>query len=131
MPEKNVFFVFNDTETTGLNINFSQIIQIGSILTSENFQEIEEKALKTGASDVTTYDLRKEFVTDFIFPALKGNALYEGRYLLGTSLARPILAKAQIEMAKDLNAEYVGHGSTGKGNDQVRFELAYLSLIHI
>ena len=128
MPEKNVSFVFNDTETTGLNINFSQIIQIGSILTSENFQEIEEKALKTGASDVTTYDLRKEFVTDFIFPALKGNALYEGRYLLGTSLARPILAKAQIEMAKDLNAEYVGHGSTGKGNDQVRFELAYYAL---
>ena len=94
------------------NSGFEVFCFIGNVGQKENFQEIEEKALKTGASDVTTYDLRKEFVTDFIFPALKGNALYEGRYLLGTSLARPILAKAQIEMAKDLNAEYVGHGST-------------------
>jgi len=110
------------------NSGFEVFCFIGNVGQKENFQEIEEKALKTGASDVTTYDLRKEFVTDFIFPALKGNALYEGRYLLGTSLARPILAKAQVEMAKDLNAEYVGHGSTGKGNDQVRFELAYYAL---
>ena len=110
------------------NSGFEVFCFIGNVGQKENFQEIEKKALKTGAANVLTYDLRKEFVTDFIFPALKGNALYEGRYLLGTSLARPILAKAQIEMAKDLNAKYVGHGSTGKGNDQVRFELAYYAL---
>lgn len=110
------------------NSGFEVFCFIGNVGQKENFQEIEKKALKTGAANVLTYDLRKEFVTDFIFPALKGNALYEGRYLLGTSLARPILAKAQIEMAKDLNAKYVSHGSTGKGNDQVRFELAYYAL---
>lgn len=89
---------------------------------------MEKKAFATGASAVYTEDLRREFVTDYIFPALKGNALYEGRYLLGTSLARPLLAKKQIEIARKENAENVSHGSTGKGNDQVRFELGYYAL---
>src|SRR3546814_12469778 len=67
-------------------------------------------------------DLKREFVTDYIFPAFKANALYEGRYLLGTAIARPIIAKAQIELAEKESASYVSHGATGKGNDQVRFE---------
>jgi len=110
------------------NSGFKVFCFIGNVGQKENFKEIEQKALETGAIEVLTIDLRKEFVTDYIFPALKGNALYEGRYLLGTSLARPILAKAQIDMANKFNASYVGHGSTGKGNDQVRFELAYYAL---
>jgi argininosuccinate synthase len=73
-------------------------------------------------------DLKKEFVTDYIFPMFKGNALYEGSYLLGTAIARPLIAKKQIEIAKKEGAEYVSHGATGKGNDQVRFELSYLAL---
>ena len=72
--------------------------------------------------------MKSQFVTDFIFPAMKANALYEGRYMLGTSLARPLLAKKQMEIAKKENAKYVSHGATGKGNDQVRFELSYYAL---
>jgi argininosuccinate synthase len=90
---------------------------------------LREKALKTGASDVYIEDIKEEFVRDFVFPALKGNAIYEGFYLLGTSIARPIIAKAQIEVAKRVGADAVSHGATGKGNDQVRFELAYHALM--
>ena len=90
---------------------------------------IREKALKTGASDVHIEDLKEEFVEDFVFPALRGNAIYEGFYLLGTSIARPLIAKAQIEVAKRVGADAVSHGATGKGNDQVRFELAYHALM--
>ncbi len=107
---------------------FDVICFVGNVGQSEDFKAIEQKALKTGASKVYTEDLKAEFVTDFIFPALRGNATYEGRYLLGTSLARPLLAKAQIEIAEKENAEFVAHGATGKGNDQVRFELAYYAL---
>lgn len=107
---------------------FDVICFVGNVGQSDDFNAIEQKALKTGASKVYTEDLRAEFVTDFIFPALRGNATYEGRYLLGTSLARPLLAKAQIEIAEKENAEFVAHGATGKGNDQVRFELAYYAL---
>ena len=101
---------------------------VGNVGQKEDFSEIEQKALKTGASKVYVEDLRQEFVTDFIFPSIRGNAIYERRYLLGTSLARPLLAKAQIEVAAREGAEYVSHGATGKGNDQVRFELAYYAL---
>lgn len=96
---------------------------------NEDFGAAKDKALKLGASKVYIEDLRKEFVTDFIFPALKGNAIYEGKYLLGTSLARPLIAKKQIEIAKLEKANIVAHGATGKGNDQVRFELTYLTLM--
>ncbi len=90
---------------------------------------IREKALKTGASEVYIEDVREEFARDFIFPALKANAIYEGYYLLGTSLARPLIAKTQIEVARKAGADAVSHGATGKGNDQVRFELAYHALM--
>ncbi len=89
---------------------------------------LEEKVLKTGASKLYTEDLREEFVRDFVWTAVKANALYEGVYLLGTSLARPVIAKKQIEIAQMEGADAVAHGATGKGNDQVRFELTYYAL---
>lgn len=89
---------------------------------------LEEKALKTGASKLYVEDLREEFVKDFVWTAVKANALYEGVYLLGTSLARPVIAKKQIEIAQKEGADAVAHGATGKGNDQVRFELTYYAL---
>jgi len=94
----------------------------------EDIEAIEEKALKTGATKVYIEDLKEEFVKDYIFPMLRGNAVYEGSYLLGTSIARPLIAKKQIEIAEKEGAEAVAHGATGKGNDQVRFELAYYAL---
>jgi argininosuccinate synthase len=110
------------------NNGFDVIAYVADLGQQEDFEKVREKALKTGASKVYIEDLRKEFVTDFIFPAIKANALYEGRYLLGTALARPLISKRQIEIAELENAEYVSHGATGKGNDQVRFELAYYAL---
>jgi len=107
---------------------YDVIAFVGNIGQRENFDEIREKALKSGATKVYVEDLRREFVTDFIFTALMGNAIYEGRYLLGTSLARPLLAKRQVEIAEKEGAQYVAHGATGKGNDQVRFELTYAAL---
>jgi len=94
----------------------------------DDLDAVREKALKVGASKVYIEDVRGEFITDFIFPAIRANAVYEGRYLLGTSLARPLTAKKQIEVARKEGASCVSHGSTGKGNDQVRFELTYLTL---
>ena len=110
------------------NKGFEVICFVGNVGQNEDFAAVEEKAYATGATKVYTEDLREEFITNYIYPALQGNALYEGRYLLGTSLARPPLAKRQIEIAAKEGAEYVSHGSTGKGNDQVRFELAYYAL---
>ena len=89
---------------------------------------LEEKALATGASKLYVEDLREEFVRDYVWTAVKANAVYEGVYLLGTSLARPVIAKRQIEIAQREGADAVAHGSTGKGNDQVRFELTYYAL---
>lgn len=94
----------------------------------ENFEEIKEKALKTGASKVYIEDLKNEFITEYIFPMLRANAVYETGYLMGTSIARPLIAKKQIEIAIKEKAEAVAHGATGKGNDQVRFELTYYAL---
>ncbi|HIJ59302.1 MAG TPA: argininosuccinate synthase [Nitrospirae bacterium] len=94
----------------------------------EDLEAISEKAQKTGACKVYVEDLREEFVRDFVFPMLRANAIYEGTYLLGTSIARPLIAKKQIEIAKMESAEAVSHGATGKGNDQVRFELTYYAL---
>jgi argininosuccinate synthase len=94
----------------------------------EDFAAAKQKALKIGAEKVIIKDLRKEFVTDYIFPAIRADAIYENRYLLGTSLARPLIAKYQIEIAAQEGAAYVAHGATGKGNDQVRFELTYYAL---
>ena len=94
----------------------------------EELAPVEEKAKKTGASKVYIDDLREEFVRDFVFPAIQAGAVYEATYLLGTSIARPLIAKRQIEIAHAEGADAVAHGATGKGNDQVRFELTYLSL---
>lgn len=107
---------------------YDVVAYIADVGQKEDFKAAKEKALKIGASKVYVEDLKKEFVTDFIFPAIKANAIYENRYLLGTSLARPLIAKRQIEIAAKENAGYVSHGATGKGNDQVRFELTYFSL---
>lgn len=94
----------------------------------EDLDAVRDKALKTGASKVYVEDLREEFVSEYIFPMLRVNAVYEGSYLLGTSIARPLIAKRQIEIAEREGADAVAHGATGKGNDQVRFELTYYAL---
>ena len=94
----------------------------------EDFDAAKAKALSLGASKVYIEDLKEEFVKDYIYPAFAAGAIYEGRYLLGTSLARPLIAKAQIEVAQKENAAFVAHGATGKGNDQIRFELTYYAL---
>ena len=104
---------------------FAYIANIGQ---QEDFEAAEKKALAIGATKVFIEDLKKEFVTDFIFPVYKANTIYEGRYLLGTAIARPLIAKRQIEIAEEVGAQYVSHGATGKGNDQVRFELSYYAL---
>ncbi len=94
----------------------------------EELDTIEEKALNTGASKVYIDDLKEPFIRDYVFPAFRANVLYEGQYLLGTSIARPLIAKRQIEIANIEGADAVSHGATGKGNDQVRFELGYYAL---
>jgi len=94
----------------------------------EDWDAVRAKGLATGADKVIISDLRKEFVEEYIFPAFRSNAIYEGSYLLGTSLARPIIAKEQVRIAHAEGADAVSHGATGKGNDQVRFELAYLGI---
>jgi argininosuccinate synthase len=94
----------------------------------EELAEVAEKARATGADEVYIEDLKEEFVRDFVWPMFRANALYEGAYLLGTSIARPLIAKAQVEVARRTGADAVSHGATGKGNDQVRFELTYQAL---
>lgn len=94
----------------------------------EELEPIREKAIRTGASKIYIEDVREEFVRDFIFPILRANAIYEGQYLLGTSIARPLIAKEQIRVAGREKADAVAHGATGKGNDQVRFEMTYMAL---
>jgi argininosuccinate synthase len=94
----------------------------------EELITVRDKAKKTGAAAVHIVDLRETFVRDFIFPMLRGAAVYEGSYLLGTSIARPLIAQAQVEVARKEHADAVAHGATGKGNDQVRFELTYAAL---
>jgi len=94
----------------------------------EELDGLREKGLKSGASKVYIEDLREEFVRDFVFPMFRANAVYEGGYLMGTSIARPLIAKRQVEIAEAEGADAVSHGATGKGNDQVRFEMTYLAL---
>ncbi len=107
---------------------YEVIAYIADVGQNEDISQAKEKAINTGASKVYVEDLKREFVTDYIFPALKANAIYEGKYLLGTALARPLIAKRQVEIAEKEGAEYVAHGATGKGNDQVRFELTYYAM---
>jgi argininosuccinate synthase len=108
-------------ETYGCEV----IAMAGNIGQDEELHGLEDKALKTGASKCFIEDLRSEFVTDYLWPLVKSGAMYEGKYLLGTAIARPLLAKRQVEVALAEGADALAHGCTGKGNDQVRFELTY------
>lgn len=94
----------------------------------EGIDGLKKRAMQAGADEVIVEDLREEFVSEFVWPALRANAIYENNYLLGTSLARPVIAKHQVAVAKSIGADSVSHGATGKGNDQVRFEFAYMAL---
>ncbi|MCR6513940.1 argininosuccinate synthase [Clostridium sp. LY3-2] len=100
------------------------IAVVGNVGQKDELSGLEEKAIQTGASKIYIEDLTNEFVEDYIFPTIKANAVYEGKYLLGTSFARPIIGKRMVEIAKEEGADAICHGCTGKGNDQVRFELA-------
>ena len=107
------------------NYNNCEVIAVAAdVGQGKELSGLQEKAIKTGASKLYIEDLRKEFVEDFIFPTVKAGAVYENQYLLGTSFARPIIAKRLVEIAKAEGADAIVHGCTGKGNDQVRFELA-------
>ncbi len=135
MDVKKVVLAYSGGLDTSVIIKWLQeeygcevIAFIADLGQKEDLEEIRKKAIRTGASKVIIDDVREEFVRDFIFPALRANAVYEGRYLMGTSLARPLIAKKQIEIAIKEGADAVSHGATGKGNDQVRFELTYYSL---
>lgn len=110
----------NDFEVICLLVDIGQKV--------EDIAELKQKALNCGASKSIVLDLKEEFVQNYVFEAMKWNAKYEGEYLLGTSVARPLIAKAQVEIAKQENAQWLSHGATGKGNDQVRFEMAYYAL---
>jgi argininosuccinate synthase len=101
---------------------------VANVGQQEDLEAIAKKAQQTGASQVCVEDVREAFVRDFVFPALRAHAVYEGTYLLGTSLARPLIAKTQVDIAQRVGADTVSHGATGKGNDQVRFELTYQAL---
>ena len=104
----------------------AEIITYTSNLGQEiNTREIIKNAKSLGVKKILIEDLQNIFVKDYIYPMIRGNALYEGSYLLGTAIARPLIAKRQIEIAKKYNADAVAHGATGKGNDQIRFELVY------
>ncbi len=113
---------------TLLQQSYDVVAYVANVGQLEDFDDIERRARATGASEVFVEDLQHEFVTDFIWPAIAGKAVYEHRYLLGTALARPVIAKRQVEVARKVGAGALAHGATGKGNDQVRFELAFAAL---
>ena len=108
-----------------LNYDCNVATYTADIGQNDNFDEIKSKAKKLGVEEICIDDLKEEFVNDYVFPMFRANALYEGVYLLGTAIARPLIAKKQVEFAKKIGADAVAHGSTGKGNDQVRFEIGY------
>ncbi len=108
--------------------NCEVIAFIADLGQGEDLKAIKAKALKTGAKAAYIKDVKDVFVSDYIFPMLRANAIYEGAYLLGTSIARPLIAKTQMELVKEVGADTVSHGATGKGNDQVRFELTYYTI---
>src|SRR5438445_11405918 len=134
MPEKVVLAYSGGLDTSIIipwlkeNYSYDVIAMVGDVGQGDDIEAVVEKAHKTGASKVVVEDLREEFLTGYVFPALKAGAVYEHKYLLGTSLARPVIAKHQVEVALREGATAVAHGCTGKGNDQVRFELTYQAL---
>jgi argininosuccinate synthase len=111
-------------ETYGCQV-VAVVVNVGQV---EDFEAVERKALASGAIECRVVDVRDAFVSDYAFPALRAGAVYEGRYLLGTALARPLIARVQVEVAKETGCDALAHGCTGKGNDQVRFELTYRAL---
>ncbi|HEX2714575.1 MAG TPA: argininosuccinate synthase [Candidatus Acidoferrales bacterium] len=131
MPQKVVLAYSGGLDTSIIipwlreNYACEVIAMVGDVGQQEDLEEARRKALATGASAAYVEDLREEFITDYIWPTLRAGAVYEHKYLLGTSFARPVLAKRQAELALKLGADALAHGCTGKGNDQVRFELAY------
>jgi argininosuccinate synthase len=134
MPEKVVLAYSGGLDTSIIipwlkeNYSYDVVAMVGDVGQGDDLDAVVEKAYKTGASKVVVKDLREEFLAGYVFPTLKAGAVYEHTYLLGTSMARPILSKAQVETALDEGATAVAHGCTGKGNDQVRFELGYQAL---
>jgi len=110
------------------NYGYEVIAMAADLGQGEELAPLREKAIKTGASKIYIEDVQREFVEDYIYPTLKAGAVYEGKYLLGTSMARPLIAKKLVEIARKEGAEAIAHGATGKGNDQVRFELAVKAL---
>ena len=134
MPEKVVLAYSGGLDTSIIipwlkeNYSYDVVAMVGDVGQGDDIETVVEKAYKTGASKVIVEDLREEFLTGYVFPALKAGAVYEHKYLLGTSMARPVIAKHQVEVAVREGATAVAHGCTGKGNDQVRFELTYQAL---
>jgi argininosuccinate synthase len=134
MPEKVVLAYSGGLDTSIIipwlkeNYSYDVIAMVADVGQGEDLDAVVEKAYKTGASKVVVRDMREEFLTDYVFPAISAGAVYEHKYLLGTSLARPVIAKHQVEVALEEGATAVAHGCTGKGNDQVRFEHAYQAL---
>src|SRR3954467_10841567 len=134
MPEKVVLAYSGGLDTSIIipwlkeHYSYDVIAMVGDVGQGDDIEAVVDKAYKTGASKVMVEDLREEFLTGYVFPALKAGAVYEHKYLLGTSLARPVIAKHQVEVALREGATAVAHGCTGKGNDQVRFEHAYQAL---
>ncbi len=134
MPEKVVLAYSGGLDTSIIipwlkeNYSYDVIAMVGDVGQGDDIEAVVEKAYATGASKVIVEDMREEFLTEYVFPALKAGAVYEHKYLLGTSLARPVIAKHQVEVALREGATAVAHGCTGKGNDQVRFELTYQAL---
>jgi argininosuccinate synthase len=134
MPEKVVLAYSGGLDTSIIipwlkeNYSYDVIAFVGDVGQADDMDAVVEKAYKTGASKVVVRDLREEFLREYVFPTLKAGAVYENKYLLGTSMARPILAKHQVEVALAEGATAVAHGCTGKGNDQVRFELTYQAI---
>ncbi|MGB6385625.1 MAG: argininosuccinate synthase [Terriglobales bacterium] len=133
-PEKIVLAYSGGLDTSIIipwlkeNYAYEVIAMVADVGQGDDVEAVVEKAYKTGASKVVVEDLREEFLTGYVWPALKAGAVYENKYLLGTSLARPVIAKHQVEVALREGASAVSHGCTGKGNDQVRFEMAYQAL---
>src|SRR5438552_5851965 len=134
MPEKVVLAYSGGLDTSIIipwlkeNYSYDVIAMVADVGQGDDIEAVVEKAYKTGASKVVVEDLREEFLTGYVFPALQAGAVYEHKYLLGTSLARPVIAKHQVEIALREGATALAHGCTGKGNDQVRFELTYQAL---